>query len=224
MKHVAIVFESKFGQTEKIALHMQAFLESRGVKASLINTAKSPAVHFPADIDGVIVGSPVYVQRFRPGLLKWIEKARLFLQSRPTALFTVSLNAADRNLQARQADDELLKKFVQQSQLSPQFVASFAGALKYREYNWLMRFFLKRISARAGGDTDTSRDWEYTEWDKVNSFLTAFIDSDATSPFQTRQRFPQSAPLHSNPAGRPEFSFDQSKQKDGSKGRPAYPH
>ncbi len=45
-----------------------------------------------------------------------------------------------------------------------------AGALRYTQYNWLTRFFMKRIVAKAAGDTDTSRDHKYTDWLQVADY------------------------------------------------------
>lgn len=36
---------------------------------------------------------------------------------------------------------------------------------------------MKRIARKEGGDTDTSRDWEYTDWDSVEAFAAAFASS-----------------------------------------------
>ena len=47
----------------------------------------------------------------------------------------------------------------------------------YSRYGTLERFVMKRIAKRAGGGTDTSRDYEYTDWDEVASFATAFADA-----------------------------------------------
>lgn len=52
----------------------------------------------------------------------------------------------------------------------PDEVAAFAGALKYSEYGPLTRVVMKRVARRYGGDTDTSRDYEYTDWDEVAAF------------------------------------------------------
>ena len=37
-----------------------------------------------------------------------------------------------------------------------------------------MRWIIKRIVAKAGGDTDTSRDYVYTDWDDLKAFAMAF--------------------------------------------------
>jgi len=52
-----------------------------------------------------------------------------------------------------------------------------AGALPYSKYNWFVRFVMKRIAQKSGGDTDTSRDYEYTNWVAVDKFVAEFADN-----------------------------------------------
>jgi menaquinone-dependent protoporphyrinogen oxidase len=48
--------------------------------------------------------------------------------------------------------------------------------LLYTRYGVLKRWAMRRIVAKAGGDTDTSRDYEYTNWDEVVRFARAFAE------------------------------------------------
>ena len=50
-----------------------------------------------------------------------------------------------------------------------------AGAIMYRKYGFLKRFFMKLIASGAGGNTDTSKNYEYTDWDEVEHFTTGFL-------------------------------------------------
>jgi menaquinone-dependent protoporphyrinogen oxidase len=46
-----------------------------------------------------------------------------------------------------------------------------AGALKYTQYDFFKRYIMRMIAQQAGGDTDTSHDTEYTDWDDVGRFV-----------------------------------------------------
>jgi menaquinone-dependent protoporphyrinogen oxidase len=46
--------------------------------------------------------------------------------------------------------------------------------LRYSKYGFLERLLLKRIARDATGDRDTSRDYEYTDWDEVVDFADDF--------------------------------------------------
>jgi menaquinone-dependent protoporphyrinogen oxidase len=56
-----------------------------------------------------------------------------------------------------------------------------AGALPYTRYNFLIRFMMRRIVKTEGGDTDTSRDYEYTDWAAVDRFAAEFVDEVTAS-------------------------------------------
>jgi menaquinone-dependent protoporphyrinogen oxidase len=52
----------------------------------------------------------------------------------------------------------------------------FAGALLYTQYGFLKRHLMKKIASDKGSlDTDTSRDYVYTEWDGVQRFTEDFL-------------------------------------------------
>ena len=67
--------------------------------------------------------------------------------------------------------------FVQETGWQPGKVGKFAGALVYRRYGRVKRWLMKLVVKRAGGDTDTSRDYEYTDWDAVTRFTEDFLGS-----------------------------------------------
>jgi menaquinone-dependent protoporphyrinogen oxidase len=183
MKSVALIYASLHGQTKKIAKHMKGHLESMGIKAPLLCAEDSLSEEIPPDIDGAVIGGPVYAKRYPSSLIEWIPRHKALLDSKPLAFFSVSLNAADQHPEARQADDEMIQKFLKKSQLSPHFVASFGGSLNFSDYNWFIKFLMRRLSAKAGGGTDTSKDYEYTDWRMVDSFIEDFVQGNADSPY-----------------------------------------
>lgn len=103
--------------------------------------------------------------------MRWVRHHRKYLASRQSALFSVSLNAADRRPQARRADRAILEAFMRESGWTPSHATALAGALNYRRYGLLVRWLMKRISRSTGGPTDTSRDYEMTDWEDVDGFL-----------------------------------------------------
>jgi len=51
-----------------------------------------------------------------------------------------------------------------------------AGAVLYTRYSWLKKWMMKRIVAKAGGGTDTTRDYEYTDWNDLRAFAREFLN------------------------------------------------
>ncbi len=121
----------------------------------------------------------------------------------PSAFFSVSLavahhrNSERRNREGRAESMQVVEKFTRATGWSPRRIELIAGALPYSKYNFLIRFVMRRISAHAGGDTDTSRDYEYTDWAAVDRFASEFLDEAlGTSPVQ-----PERAHAALQPAG-----------------------
>ncbi len=52
-----------------------------------------------------------------------------------------------------------------------------AGALCFSKYNFLKKWILKKIVAKETGPLDTSRDYEFTDWPKLFSFVDDFVSS-----------------------------------------------
>jgi menaquinone-dependent protoporphyrinogen oxidase len=46
-----------------------------------------------------------------------------------------------------------------------------AGAILYTKYNFLLRFVMKQIAKKAGASTETSQDYEYTDWVALDRFV-----------------------------------------------------
>jgi menaquinone-dependent protoporphyrinogen oxidase len=63
-----------------------------------------------------------------------------------------------------------------------------AGALKYSRYPLPLRWLMKRIAAKAGGDTDTSRDYEYTDWAQVEAYARRLADACEMNCYKTVHR------------------------------------
>ena len=62
---------------------------------------------------------------------------------------------------------------------APHAVHHVAGAFRYTAYDFLKRWAMKYIAYRKGAPTDTSRDYELTDWDDLTSFADSFVKSRA---------------------------------------------
>jgi menaquinone-dependent protoporphyrinogen oxidase len=52
----------------------------------------------------------------------------------------------------------------------PSRVKPIAGALLYQDYGLLKRLVMRIVAKRSGGDTDTSHDYVYTDWEALEKF------------------------------------------------------
>lgn len=164
---VLVVFHTGEGQTEKIADRIVRELERQDVRVALSDAASAPP---PTAYDVVVVGDSIHGGRHSRQLARWVERYEAELAALPVALFQVSLTSAiDDETHAGEAN-RLVQQFLDATGLDPTMVGLFAGALAYTRYGWLKRAVMKRIVSSEGGDTDTSQDHEYTDWDAVDDF------------------------------------------------------
>lgn len=149
-----------------------------------------------AAFDAVLVGSSVHVGSHGATVQDFVRATRVTLHGRPSAFFQVCLSPAvddpERNAEAAGYIDA----FLESTDWRPGLTASFGGAVRYSAYGFVKRALMKRIVKDATGDTDTSRDYEYTDWDDVERFATDFVDlvesaaAENPSTFDDREESP----------------------------------
>lgn len=176
MAKFLVVYTTKRGQTKKIANYIRREILKRGFSADLleIRTGKEEC-GWPL-YDGVVLGAPVHMSSYPRTFQKWIQNNRSEIYLRPDAFFSVCLGEADKvNPETPKAEVDILSKLFEKTQWEPDMWEIFAGALKYTQYNWVLRRIMKKIAAKSGGDTDMSQDYEYTDWNQVKRFVDSFI-------------------------------------------------
>jgi len=170
---VLVLYASTHGHTGTIAARLAERLRGHGLTADAVDVAVAPQTS-PADYDVVVVGASVHRGRHQPEALAWVRRHSAELALRPSALFSVSLTAADDTDDARHVTRELIDELVDASDWTPAIVAAFAGAFQYREYDVFTRTLMRVIAHRHGMTTDVSEDVELTDWDAVDAFADRF--------------------------------------------------
>ena len=164
---VLVVYHSGEGQTAKIAERVVREMERSGALVTLAEASDAPP---PTACDVVVAGDSIHVGHHSRQLVRWLERYEEELALVPVALFQVSLTSATDDDQHAAEAHRLAQQLLDATGLDPDMVGLFAGALAYTRYGWLKRTLMKRIAAQEGGDTDTSVDYEYTDWDAVDHF------------------------------------------------------
>jgi menaquinone-dependent protoporphyrinogen oxidase len=129
------------------------------------------------DYDAVIVAAPVRGGAYPKAVQRWVDAHSAALNVRPTAFVSVCLGILQKSPTVDAELHRIVDTFLAATAWHPTVTKSVAGALLYTKYNWLIRWVMKRIAQDAGGDTDTSRDYEYTDWNDLRGFASAFSDT-----------------------------------------------
>lgn len=173
MARVLIEYATSEGQTARIAARVAERLRAAGHAAELHEMRPGAPAAEVERYDGVIVGASVHYGHHPAHVRTVLRRQRVALAVRPAAFFSVSLSA-DGPGANRPAAQRYMRRLLRQARWQPHLIATFGGALRYREYAAWKRFLVRLFVRIAGGDTDTSREYEYTDWNAVAQFADAF--------------------------------------------------
>lgn len=180
MKSVLILYATREGQTKKIAARIAAVLTERGARVELADAADSEALSAidPGAFDLVVIGASMHAGGLEGELVAYVNEHKEEIEQKPRSLFLVLLSAATRDpeLRARWLADarERMRRQLQVTFEQPEMIA---GALAYSKYGFLLKGVMKRIAAKAGEATDTSRDYEYTDWKQVEEYAARLAEA-----------------------------------------------
>ncbi len=178
-KRIGVFFATRTGHTRKIAEHIVYGLRERGFDVDL-QDIRRPLAFDLSHYRAAVLAASVHLGNHEKEMIRFVRTHRSELNNLLTAFISVTLSEAGLErldatpLQHTQfaADvDRMMNKFYQQTQWHPTHAKAVAGALLYTKYNVLLRFVMKRIARKAGAATDTSRDFDYTDWAGLDKFV-----------------------------------------------------
>jgi len=170
------LYGSLEGQTAKIADYITQLLRKKGINVTTLALDRLPKYFTLEKYDAAVIGAPIHMGNYPRYVKKFVSQNHDQLNSMTSAFYSVCMAIHSQNTNSRQAAAVYIDKFIQQSHWQPQLTATFAGAVKYTQYNVITRFIMKRISQKEGGSTDTSVDHEYTDWESVTRFIENFLE------------------------------------------------
>jgi menaquinone-dependent protoporphyrinogen oxidase len=173
---ILAVYGSKFGQAAAVLRRVSDVLAGQG---HTVTFAKADALPTGLDIGSfgaVVVAASVIMGRHQTYVRRFVRENLEALQARPAAF--ISVNGAPPTPAAawQAAAADYVDRFLEKTAWEPRWSATFAGALRYTRYSPVTRWVMRRISRRNGGPTDTSRDYEFTDWDAVDRFAEVIAD------------------------------------------------
>jgi menaquinone-dependent protoporphyrinogen oxidase len=174
MARVVVVYGTTDGQTARIARQIADVLRNEQHSVDLYDTRGAlPARPFRG-VDAAVVAGSVRMGKFQRPLVAFVRQHREIMAAIPTAFVAVSLSAARDSEPAKREVRKTVARFVEETGFRPDIVLPVAGALVYSRYGFFTKLAMRLISKMAGGDTDTSRDYEYTDWNAVSDFARRF--------------------------------------------------
>lgn len=182
MSRILVVYGTTDGHTAKVAGALGEMFRDDGDEADVVNAAGIDDRIRPLNYDGVIVAGSIHIANYQRAVKRWIRTHVTALNQRPTAFLSVGLGILAKRPEAQREVREIMDRLLWRTGWTPAIRKPVAGALRYTRYNWFKRWIMRRIAAKVGMDLDTTRDYEYTDWDDLRVFAKEFRRLLAPAP------------------------------------------
>ena len=181
MSQILVLYHSYDGQTARIAERIGEVIRQAGHNQVAVQRFDGNEVPRLDGFAGVIVGAAIRYGHHERAFEKALKPQAQQLAARPNAFFSVCLSAGGPGHKP-EAARRYVEDFCKRTGWEPREVASIAGALQYSKYGPVIKLLMKMIVGISGGETDSSRDYEYTDWAAVERFARDFAARFAPKP------------------------------------------
>src|SRR5262245_24778227 len=178
----AIFYATREGHGRRVSEHIADSLRAERFHVDVFNVKDSPELIDTQPYQLAFVVASVHMGRHEREIVRFVKSHRLDLVRLGAAFLSLTLSEAgaedlaappEKRYAASADAQRMIDVFVQETGWRPAYVLPVAGALVYSKYNFFIKLMMKTIARRAGGPTDTSRDYEFTDWATLDRFVTA---------------------------------------------------
>jgi menaquinone-dependent protoporphyrinogen oxidase len=186
----AIFYATREGHGRRVAEHIAQNLRAQRFDVDVCNVKDSPELIDTQPYQLAFVVASVHLGHHEREILQFVKSHRADLVRLGAPFLSLTLSEAGaedssappekRRVAAADAQ-RMIDVFVQETGWRPPYVLPVAGALTYSKYNFIIKLIMKTIARRAGGPTDTSRDYEFTDWAALDRFVLARVGTARAS-------------------------------------------
>ena len=172
MESTLIIYSSTDGQTKNICSRIGEFL-SNDIPAKIISLSDATKNDIEK-YDRVIIGASIRYGKHRKELFEFIETNLDELTKKDNAFFSVNV-VARKSEKNTPETNPYVQKFLLKTSWVPQKLAVFAGKIDYPKYNFFDKQMIRFIMWVTKGPTNIKNTYEFTDWNKVDSFAKELI-------------------------------------------------
>jgi len=164
MKKILLTYSTVDGHTKTICEKILSYSKTSQVDILPIDSSINIK-----DYDTVVIGASIRYGKYRDEIFEFIKENEELLNSKDNAFFSVNVVARKENKNKPETNPYLIK-FLNKISWQPKILDVFAGKIDYPKYKFLDKYAIKFIMWITKGPTDTSKVYEFTDWNRVKSF------------------------------------------------------
>jgi menaquinone-dependent protoporphyrinogen oxidase len=155
-RKVLVAYATWAGSTAEVAKRVSEILNRNGFAAEAMPAGK---VRDTSSYDAVILGTAVHAGKLKPDALKFVDRNKTDLNSKPFAAFVVCLAAKGSDEKSRATVAAYLEPV--RAQVKPLSEGMFAGAYDPQKIDFVSRQIMKMIKALPG---------DFRAWDDIEAW------------------------------------------------------
>lgn len=171
--NVLIVYATSEGQTQKIAERTATLVRERGHQVDLRDSAAPASGADLETFNAFIVAASVHQKQHQESIMDFVVAHRKFLDTKPSAFISVSLAAVLE--EGRAEAQSYVDHFALATGWHPFMTLLLGGALRLTEYDYFQEQIVKFIVMKRSAPASAERDYEFTDWNALASFVDDFL-------------------------------------------------
>ena len=157
------IYSSSNGQSLKICETINEEKESLILNIDRINSVNLD------NFDQIIIGASVKYGDHNKKIYNFVKNNKILLKRKKTVFFSVNATARKSEKNTPNTNPYIIK-FLKKTNWKPDHIGVFAGKIDFPNYNFLEKYIIKFIMWITNGPTDTTKTYEFTDWDAVKKF------------------------------------------------------
>ena len=157
------IYSSSNGQSLKICKALNKNKESLIIDIDMLKTANLD------NFDQIVIGASVKYGDHNKKVYEFVKKNRALLEKKKTVFFSVNATARKSEKNTPKTNPYIIK-FLKKTNWTPDHIGVFAGMIDFPNYNFIEKYIIKLIMWITNGPTDTSKTFEFTNWEDVKKF------------------------------------------------------
>ena len=163
-KRVLVTYGTKYGATAEIAEKIGQVLRQAGLQADILPADRAGD---PSNYQAVVLGSGVYIGRWRKEAVRFVQQNEKVLASRPVWLFSSGPTGEgdpSELVQGWRFPGSLQASI---DKIQPRDIAVFHGAIDLERLSFIEKWMIKNVGAPVG---------DYRDWQAVASWATTIAN------------------------------------------------